>query len=201
MISCAVFRSSRASSASYGNRSRQSWRLRLRLRNHFPQRCMVPTKISSAWLVTLLLAVGCAPVPAHVDSPPSSSPASDTIEARRLFEENIDAIHKRDRARYLATYLHSSTLARNGPSGLDFGYDNWSARRDSTWPDTLVARNLRVLPITPGVVYGSYCYTVTQKDTTSSGVSERIFVKTSEGWRIAVTTAFGLAAGAPAQCK
>jgi hypothetical protein len=162
---------------------------------------MVPTKFSSASLVSLLLAVGCAPVPAHVDSLPSSSPASDTIEARRLFEENIDAIHKRDRARYLATYLHSSTLARNGPSGLEFGYDNWSARRDSTWPDTLVARNLRVLPITPGVVYGSYCYTVTQKDTTSSGVSERIFVKTSEGWRIAVTTAFGLAVGAPAQCK
>ncbi|MGZ3462562.1 MAG: hypothetical protein ACXWMP_03570 [Gemmatimonadaceae bacterium] len=161
---------------------------------------MARTKIASAWLVTLV-AVGCTPVPAHVDSSPSSSPASDTIEARRLFEENIDAIHKRDRARYLATYLHSSTLARNGPSGLELGYDNWSARRDSTWPDTLVARDLRILPITPGVVYGSYCYTVTQKDTTSSGVSERIFVKTSEGWRIAVTTAFGLAAGAPAQCK
>lgn len=170
------------------------------MRDHFPQRCMARTKIASAWLVTLL-AVGCAPVPDHIDSSLSSSPASDTIAARHLFEENIDAIHKRDRARYLATYLHSSALARNGPSGLEFGYDNWSARRDSTWPDTLVARNLRVLPITPGVVYGSYCYTVTQKDTTSSGVSERIFVKTSAGWRIAVTTAFGLAAGAPAQCK
>lgn len=125
----------------------------------------------------------------------------DTIEARRVFEENIDAIHKRDRGRYLATYLHSTTLARNGQSGLDLGYDNWSARRDSTWPDTLVARNLRVLPISPGVVYGSYCYTVTQHDTTTSGVSERIFVKTPEGWRIAVTTAFGLPVGQPSQCK
>jgi hypothetical protein len=161
---------------------------------------MVRTKIPSTWLAALLVA-GCAPVPGSGGSSPSSSPASDTIEARRLFEENIDAIHKRDRARYLATYLHSSTLARNGPTGLALGYDNWSARRDSTWPDTLVATNLRVLPITPGVVYGSYCYTVTQKDTTSSGVSERIFVKTSEGWKIAVTTAFGLAPGAPAQCK
>jgi hypothetical protein len=84
---------------------------------------------------------------------------------------------------------------------LELGYEGWSARRDSTWPDTLVARNLRVLPIATGVVYGTYCYTVTQKDTTSSGVSERIFVKTPEGWRIAVTTAFGLPAGAPAQCK
>jgi hypothetical protein len=130
----------------------------------------------------------------------ASLPA-DTIEARRLFEENIDAIHKRDRARYLATYLHSTTLARNGPSGLDFGYDNWSARRDSTWPDTLIARDMHVLPISPGVVYGSYCYTVTQHDTTISGVSERVFVKTPQGWRIAVTTAFGLPAGQPSQCK
>jgi hypothetical protein len=140
-------------------------------------------------------------MPARVDSLPSSSPAADTIESRRLFEENIDAIHKRDRVRYLATYLHSNTLGRNGPAGLELGYANWSARRDSTWPDTLIARNLRVLPITPGVVYGTYCYTVTQKDTTSSGVSERIFIKTPEGWRIAVTTAFGLASGVPAQCK
>ena len=123
------------------------------------------------------------------------------MEARRLFEENIDAIHKRDRTRYLATYLHSSTLGRNGPAGLELGYDTWSARRDSTWPDTLIARNLKVLPIVSGVVYGSYCYTVTQKDTTSSGVSERIFVKTADGWRIAVTTAFGLPTGATAQCK
>jgi hypothetical protein len=127
--------------------------------------------------------------------------ASDTIEARKVFEENIDAIHKRDRARYLATYLHSTDLARNGPSGLQLGYDNWSARRDSTWPDTLIARNLRVLPIAAGVVYGTYCYTVTQKDTMTSGVSERLFVKTRDGWRIAVTTAFGLPVGAPSQCK
>jgi hypothetical protein len=140
-------------------------------------------------------------MPANNGPFPSLSSTSDTVEARRVFEENIDAIHKRDRGRYLATYLHASTLGRNGPAGLELGYEGWSARRDSTWPDTLIARNLRVLPITPGVVYGTYCYTVTQKDTTSSGVSERIFVKTPEGWRIAVTTAFGLSAGAPAQCK
>src|SRR5205085_11064123 len=146
-------------------------------------------------------AIRCAQGSANTASPPALSLPSDTVEARRLFEENIDAIHKRDRARYLATYLHSATLGRNGPAGLELGYDTWSARRDSTWPDTLIARNLRVLPITPGVVYGTYCYTVTQKDTTSSGVSERIFVKTPNGWRIAVTTAFGLPASAPPQCK
>ena len=157
---------------------------------------------SSRRLLTFLVATAaCAPLPANTGTSSSASVASDTVEARRLFEENIDAIHKRDRARYLATYLHTDGLARNGPAGLELGYESWSARRDSTWPDTLIARNLRVHPLAPGVVYGTYCYTVTQKDTTSSGVSERVFVKTPEGWRIAVTTAFGLPAGAPAQCK
>ena len=158
-------------------------------------------RLSSRRLIALLVAIGCAPMAPNTGPSPSVSSASDTAEARLLFEENIDAIHKRDRARYLATYLHTATLGRNGPAGLELGYEGWSARRDSTWPDTLVARNLRVLPIARGVVYGTYCYTVTQKDTTSSGVSERIFLKTPEGWRIAVTTAFGLPAGAPAQCR
>ena len=148
-----------------------------------------------------LLVVACLPATLTSDAGGAAVVASDTVEARQLFEENIDAIHKRDRARYLATYLHSPQLGRNGPAGLDLGYENWSARRDSTWPDTLIARNLRVLPIRPGVVYGSYCYTVKQHDTTTSGVSERIFVKTATGWRIAVTTAFGLPVGASPQCK
>ena len=152
-------------------------------------------------LLTLLIAVSaCTPAPANTGLL-TRSISSDTIEARQLFEQNINAIHKRDRARYLATYLHTEALARNGPTGLELGYEGWSARRDSTWPDTLVAQNLRVHSIAPGVVYGTYCYTVTQKDTTSSGVSERVFVKTPEGWKIAVTTAFGLPAGAPAKCK
>ena len=162
---------------------------------------MASTSLSSGPIIALL-AVTAACAPPQADTGVFTRPAaSDTVEARRVFEENIDAIHKRDRARYLATYLQTDGLARNGPAGLELGFEGWSARRDSTWPDTLIARNLRVHPIAPGVVYGTYCYTVTQKDTTSSGVSERVFVKTPQGWRIAVTTAFGLPAGAPAQCK
>lgn len=160
--------------------------------------------VPTARFLSLIIAgaaIACAGMTSTNSPGAIGSLPADTIEARRVFEENIDAIHKRDRQRYLATYLHSNTLGRNGPSGLDLGYDNWSARRDSTWPDTLIARNLRVLPISPGVVYGSYCYTVTQHDTTSSGVSERIFVKTAQGWRIVVTTAFGLPVGRPPQCK
>jgi hypothetical protein len=152
-------------------------------------------------LMSMMAAAACAGLNTPTTKAVAASSPSDTIEARRLFEENIDAIHKRDRARYLATYLHTTSLARNGPGGLELGYENWSARRDSTWPDTLIARNLKVLPISPGVVYGTYCYIVTQHDTTTSGVSERIFVRTAQGWRIAVTTAFGLPVGQPPQCK
>lgn len=153
----------------------------------------------SAYLFAVGAVCGCYPAPAAL--PAVTSSAEDSVAALRLFEENIDAIHKRNRGRYLATYLQTPTLARNGPGGLQLGYADWSARRDTTWPDTLRASNLKVVPLRPGVVYGTYCYTVTQKDTTTSGVSERVFVKTNEGWRIAVTTAFGLPVGEPAQCR
>jgi hypothetical protein len=117
--------------------------------------------------------------------------ATDSATALALFRDNIDAIHKRDRARYLATYVHSPRLVRNGPQGPEFGYEDWSARRESTWPDTLIATDLRVVPIAPGVVYGTYRYDVRYGDSTSTGISERVFVRTADGWRIAVTSAFG----------
>lgn len=119
--------------------------------------------------------------------------AVDTVGARRAFLDNIDAIHKRDRARYLASYVQTETLARNGPGGLELGFENWSARRDSTWPDTLVAADVRVVPVAPDVVYGTYRYRVTQGGATTSGVSERVLVRTPAGWKIAVTTAFPVA--------
>ena len=137
----------------------------------------------------LLLCTACAPAVV----PPASAPdaAADSIAALALFRDNIDAIHKRDSQRYLATYLQSPRLVRNGPQGPDFGYDDWAARRDSTWPDTLIATDLTVVPIASGVVYGTYRYDVRYGDSTSTGISERVFVRTPAGWRIAVTTAFG----------
>jgi hypothetical protein len=161
----------------------------------YPMTLRFPAVLSIALLVG-----GCTAQPL-VSTSLASYDASDTIEARRLFEENIDAIHKRDRPRYLATYLHAPTLARNGPSGLQLGYEGWSAINDTTWPDTLVAERMRVVPLARGVVYGTYCYRVTQNKTTTSGVSERVLVKTQTGWRIVVTTAFGLPVGEPEQCR
>ena len=123
--------------------------------------------------------------------PPARLPAqSDTAMARRVFEGNIDAIHKRDRARYLSYYLDSPNFARNGFGGLQLGYAPMAAERDTTWPDSLIATDLRLVPVRPGVVYGSYRFRVTQRGITRFGSSERIFVSTPRGWKIAVSTAF-----------
>lgn len=140
----------------------------------------------------LLLSVLAACATATVATPVSPGTiAADSTEALALFRENIDAIHKRDRPRYIATYLQSPRLARNGPDSLELGFENWPARTSTSWPDTLMARDLKVVPLAPGVVYGTYRYDVRYGDSVSTGVSERVFVKTPAGWRIAVTTAFG----------
>ncbi len=144
--------------------------------------------LTAAFALPLFIAcasTGSAPAP-------SETAASDTAEARRVFEGNISAIHQRDRARYLSYYLESDQLARTGPGGLELGFEGWSARRDSTWPDTLIARDLRLVSVAPGVVYGTYHYRVTQQGSTTEGISERVFVRTPQGWKIAVSTAFGL---------
>jgi len=47
------------------------------------------------------------------------------------------------------------------------------------------------------VVYGTYRYRVRYGSDEQTGVSERVFVKTPKGWRIAVTTAFGAPSGTP----
>ena len=143
-------------------------------------------------LLLAFIAMLAMPAPAHGQS----DATSDTAAARKVFEGNVDAIHKRDRARYLSYYLQTETLSRNGPGGLEQGFKDWSARRDTTWPDTLVARDLRMVRVAPGVVYGTYHYRVTQHGVTSEGISERVFVKTPGGWKIAVSTAFGLSEGA-----
>jgi hypothetical protein len=147
----------------------------------------------SVLLAALPLALGsCA---ATLANPPTatmaSTAAADSAQALVLFRDNIDAIHKRDRPRYLSGYLDSPRLVRNGPQGPEFGFEDWSARRESTWPDTLIATDLRVVPIASGVVYGTYRYDVRYGDSTSTGISERVFVRTPHGWRIAVTSAFG----------
>jgi imidazolonepropionase-like amidohydrolase len=141
-----------------------------------------------------ILALTLAPLPTR---PLAAQAVPDTAAARRVFEANIAAIHRRDRAAYLALYLDAPTFARNGPGGLQLGYAPMAAARDTTWPDSLIATDLRLVPVRPGVVYGQYRYRVTQAGVTTHGTSERIFVRTPQGWRIAVSTAFAAPPGTP----
>lgn len=117
--------------------------------------------------------------------------ARDSTEAMAAFRANIGAIHTRDRPAYLRTYLQHPRLARTGPGGVQWGYAGMTEGDPNSWPDTLVATHLEVVPVAPGVVYGTYRYRVVQGGS-ARGVSERVLVKQPDGsWRIAVTTAFG----------
>jgi hypothetical protein len=125
----------------------------------------------------------------------AGSAARDSAEALATFRENLDAIHKRDKARYLATYVHTERLVRHSPTALETGYEGWSAITDNAWPDTLIVRDMRVVPIAPGVVYGYYRYIgVPAPGDTLTGVSTRVFVRTREGMRITVTASWNDAA-------
>lgn len=113
------------------------------------------------------------------------------------FRSNIAAIHARDRAAYLSHYLQTPALVRTGPDGIVQGYDAFARQAGPGWPDTLIATQLRVVPITADVAYGAYRYRVVDSGSSVRGVSERVFVRTPGGWKVAVTTAFPTP-GAPA---
>src|SRR5437762_11082181 len=113
------------------------------------------------------------------------------------FRDNIAAIHARDRAAYLSHYLRTPALARVGPDGLHQGYDEFARGAGAGWPDTLVATHFRIVPVTPDVAYGVYRYRVVDSSGSVRGVSERVFVRTPEGWKVAVTTAFPTPDAAP----
>src|SRR2546425_11043585 len=113
------------------------------------------------------------------------------------FRANIAAIHARDRAAYLSHYLQTPALARVGPDGLRQGYEEFAQGAGAGWPDTLVATHFRIVPVTPDVAYGVYRYRVVDSSGSARGVSERVLVRTPEGWKVAVTTAFPTPDAAP----
>ena len=130
-----------------------------------------------------------------------TAPSRDTADiaaARRVFEANLDAIRRRDRDAYLACYFDSPLLARTGPTGFELGFDSLRASAGSGWPDVFDARDLRLTWLADGVVYGTYRYRVRYGADEQSGISERVFRSTPQGWKIAVTTAFPALPGTPA---
>jgi len=133
---------------------------------------------------------------ASVAAKAASGGASDLAAARRLFEANLEAIRRRDRDAYLACYLKSAGLVRTGPEGMTLGYEDF-VKQAGEWPDLFEAQDLQVVPVRPGLVYGTYRYRVRYGEQERQGLSERYFVATADGWRIAVTTAFEAPAGTP----
>ena len=138
----------------------------------------------------------CAAAPA-ANLVATGTESGDLEAARGLFAKNLDAIRRRDREAYLACYLHADTLARTGPDGPQLGYDSLAKETGSDWPDLFEGLELRLVPIRPGLVYGTYRYRVRYGAREDSGISERFFVKTEHDWKIAVTTAFSAPPGTP----
>ena len=121
----------------------------------------------------------------------------DVRAARAVFEANLNAIRQKDRDKYLSYYLHKETLARGGPAGFATGYDDFEKAR-GPWPDSIEASDIHLVRVQPGVVYGTYRYRVRYGDDEHSGISERLFVNTPDGWKIAVTGAIDAPPGTPA---
>jgi len=126
--------------------------------------------------------------------PPRSS---DVAAARALFEKNLDAIRRRDKTAYLACYLDSEKLAKTGADGISLGYADFAKAAGENWPDTFDASDLDLVSVRPGVVYGTYRYRVRYGADEQSGISERLFLRTPAGWKIAMTSAFQAPSGTP----
>lgn len=114
-----------------------------------------------------------------------------------MFEENIAAIRNKDRDQYISLYLHSDKLVRLGPAGFTLGYEDFAKGAGGSWPDTIEATEMRLTPLRPGVVYGTYRYRVRYGANEITGISERVFVETPDGWRIALTGAINAPLGTP----
>ena len=90
----------------------------------------------------------------------SALATDDVAAARSLFEKNLHAIRDKDRDAYLPCYLESDHLVRTGPDGFQLGYSGLAATAGEGWPDHIDAEDLRLTPLRPGLVYGTYRYRV-----------------------------------------
>jgi len=129
---------------------------------------------------------------------PAFAQSDDVAAARAVFDVNVNAIKQRNLDAYLSCYLHSPLLVRGGPTGFTTGYDEFAKAR-GPWPDAIEASDVHLTQLQPGLVYGTYRYRVRYTGADEhSGISERLFVKTPGGWKIAVTGAVDAPPGTPA---
>ncbi len=113
----------------------------------------------------------------------------ETGEVRAAFDAHLEAIRRRDVEAYLAGYLNAPDFVYIGPGGVSRGFRGFAVARRAApdFPDSLVAGAPELAWLAPGVVYLAYPYAARQGDAAGQGWSERVFVKTADGWRIAVT--------------
>ena len=122
----------------------------------------------------------------------------DLNSVKQVFARNTESIRKRDRASYLSCYLPSNRLAVTGPEGFSLGYETFAEEsRPPSWPDAYEATDLALDWLKDGLVYGTYRYRVRYGAEEHAGLSERVFVRMPDGWKIAVTTAFDGGPGVP----
>ncbi len=115
--------------------------------------------------------------------------AQDLTGVMSALESNLAAIHARDAEAYLAHYLDSPDFVVATAQGVQPGFV-WFAearRASDQWPDTFITEIPTLRWIAPGVVWGAFVYTAVEGVDTTRGISERLFVRTREGWRIVVT--------------
>ena len=145
----------------------------------------------SLFVPLLAAVVACATTGPH--APGGAREHRELAEARAVFERNLTAIVEKNREDYLACYRSSPHLVRTGPAGARPGFDTFATSTPTTagaWPQSLDVRDLELFWIAPGVVYGTYRYTVVFDGVASTGLSERLFLREGGRWVIAVTTAF-----------
>ncbi len=133
-----------------------------------------------------------------ISAPLLAAPAGDVTAARALFDKNVNAIRQRNRDAYLGCYLHAPSLVRGGPEGFSTGFDSFAKGAGENWPDLIEANDIHLTPLRPGMVYGTYRYRVRYGSDEHAGISERLFVSTPDGWKIALTGAIDAPAGTPA---
>src|SRR5262245_2272136 len=123
---------------------------------------------------------------------------SDVAAARKVFEGNLNAIRQKNRDKYLTYYLHSDRLVRGGPTGFVTGWDEFNNAR-GPFPELFEANDLHLTSLRPGLVYGTYRYRVRYATGDEhTGISERLFLKTPDGWKITVTGAVDTPPDTPA---
>lgn len=123
--------------------------------------------------------------------------APEVAAARAAFEAHLQAIHERDLEAYLDGYLDSPDFVYLGPEGVSRGFAAFAAawRAGRAFPDSLAAGDPEVTWLAPGVVHVAYPFAARQGEVTGTGWSERVLVRTPDGWKFAVTSVIPVVRG------